>query len=188
MHMASMWLGETFGVMRGGGRCSHPGKYYQTCVQTSWHAPMKHIQLHGGAEYFSTPNHTPALGQSQHCFSRVLHTPGSCIPRAVLLLAHIPLSSSSALPNSDPAHMAPSRESTIPWCTSQTQTCLGISVYVQGAFSTLHLLLAAGTEGHRHRQDVVASVAPVHGQKQLARPGEKRENIPLVVGALGNAL
>lgn len=144
-------------------------------------------EAYGGAEYFSTPDHTPALGQSQHCFSRVLHTPGSCVPCGVLLLAHFPLSSSSVLPDSDPSHMALSRESTIPWCTRQSQTCLSICV-CKVPSSTLHLLQAAGAEGHRHRQDMVASIAPVHGQKQLARPSEQRENTPPEVRALGKAL
>lgn len=71
------------------------------------------------------------------------------------------------------------------WCTSQTQTRLCIYVCVQGAFSVLHLLQAAGTEGHGHRQDMVASISPVHRQKQSARPSYQRENLPLVVCAHG---
>lgn len=60
-----------------------------------------------------------------------------------------------------------------------------ISVFVcaQGAFSILHLLQAAGMEGHGHRQDMVASVSPVHRQRQSARPSYQREK--LVVYAHG---
>lgn len=75
----------------------------------------------------------------------------------------------------------PSRMHEGTWCTSQTQTCLCISVCAQGAFSILYLLQAASTEGHGHRPDMVASISPMHRQKQSDRPSYQKENLPFAV-------